>query len=51
MLARPSRPRPVLTAAVLALPLLGAIAAAIVWKDTEDLFEFAGRAYRAGHGG
>jgi Zn-dependent protease with chaperone function len=51
MLARPSRPRPVLTAAVLALPLLGAVAAAIVWDDTEDLFELAGRVYRAGHGG
>lgn len=46
LLARPSRPRPLLTAAVLAIPLLAAIAAAVVWNDTEQLFDLAQRLYR-----
>ena len=46
LLRRPSTPRPVLTSAILATPMLAALAAAIIWKHTEHVFELAGRIYR-----
>jgi Zn-dependent protease with chaperone function len=51
MLARPSRPRPLLTAAVIVVPVVAAVAAAVVWKDTEHLFELAERVYRGSRTG
>lgn len=50
LLARASSPRPVLTSAILAAPLLGLVAAALVWKHTEHVFELAGRLYRLSGG-
>jgi Zn-dependent protease with chaperone function len=51
LLDRPSSPRPVLTGAILATPLLAVVAAAIVWKNTEHVFELAGRLHRLSGGG
>jgi peptidase M48-like protein len=47
MLAGPPRPRRFLTGGVLSIPVLSAVAAAVVWKDTEHLFELAERIYRS----
>lgn len=43
-------PRPALLLLAATLLLAGAAATVVVGKDTEHLFEFAGRAYRATHG-
>jgi peptidase M48-like protein len=50
MLAGPPRPRPVLTGVVVSIPVLSAVAAAMIWRDTEHLFELAGRIYRLSGG-
>jgi Peptidase family M48 len=48
LLARPAPARPLLTAAILAAPVAAALTAAIVWKNTEQLFDIAVRLHRAG---
>ncbi len=50
LLYGPPESRPVLLSLTAAMLLLGAVAAVVVGKETEHLFEFAGRAYRAAHG-
>jgi Zn-dependent protease with chaperone function len=49
--AEAPRPRPLLTFALTSTLLLAAAAAFALLLQTEDLFEFAGHAYRATHGG
>jgi Zn-dependent protease with chaperone function len=51
LLGRPAPARPLLTAAILTAPVAAALTAAIVWKDTEHLFEIAVRLYRGGAAG
>jgi Zn-dependent protease with chaperone function len=51
LLARPAPARPLLTAAILAAPVAAALTAAIVWKNTEQLFDIAVRLYRPGAAG
>lgn len=51
LLEEAPRSRPVLVLVPLALLAAAVAAALIVGKDTENLFEFAGRAYRSNHGG
>ena len=51
LLTRPSPTRPGLTSVILATPLVAAVAAAIVWKHTEHIFELAGRLHRLSGGG
>lgn len=51
LLIRPPRPQPALMFLTSALLLAGVAAAVVAGKETEHLFEFAGRAYRATHGG
>ena len=46
LLARPVRPRPLLSAALIAIPLIAALAAGLVWEQTESLFDLAVRLYR-----
>lgn len=46
LLTRPVRPRPVLSAVLIAIPLIAAFAAGIVWEQTESLFDLAVRLYR-----
>jgi Zn-dependent protease with chaperone function len=49
LLGRPREPRPVMTLLAAALLLAGVAAAILAGKETEHLFEFAGRVYRATH--
>ena len=46
LLGRPTRPRPLLSAALVAIPLIAALAAGVVWEQTESLFDLAVRLYR-----
>jgi hypothetical protein len=45
------RPRPLLTAATISILLVALVAAALVEKDVEHLFELAANVYRASRGG
>lgn len=50
LLSEAQEPRPALLLLAATLLLAGAAATVIVGKETEHLFEFAGRAYRTAHG-
>lgn len=50
LLGRPPRPRPVLSAALVALLLAAAVCALIVAQNADHLFDVAGDAYRSTHG-
>ena len=50
MLAQPPRARPLLIAAIAAIPLIGALAVLVLLEQTDRVFDLAARVYAVSHG-